>query len=499
MAFELRFSDKEVTAWGGLAVMKQMLDHLDFASALKQAHLPQPGSNRGYRPEQLIMQFIVSFWCGANRFAHNEMTRYDAALGQLFGFAKMANHQAITRLFQRFNQPDIDRVFDHLYSWLFAQITLVRLTLDLDSTVMTRYGIQQGAAVGYNPAKRGRASHHPLMAFISETNMMANFWLRPGNTGSANNVLAFFDSTLAHLGNKIIGLVRADSGFAEAGFMQKLEANKTPYIITLKLNQPLQRALMRASTWVRLEKGLDLVSIEYQAPSWKHPRRVIGIRQHISIRVDAKGKTLSLFADDPIIKNYRYSALVTTLTVSPVDVWRTYRGRADCENRIKELKYDFGADSFCLRHFWATEAALNTVMIGYNLMSLFRQAAADQGMHKDRDGDGGSDGDGEANKRGIDAVENTENQSDNQASTTQPTQTEKHAKAARKLRKKRGQSRLSTLRFKLFAKPGFFTTEGRKTILNLAIAVVHRAWFEGVWNKAQSFTIPVAFKPAFSP
>jgi len=138
-------------------------------------------------------------------------------------------------------------------------------------------------------------------------------------------------------------------------------------------------------------------------------------------------------------------------------------------------------------------------MIGYNLMGLFRQAAADQGMHKDRDGDGGSDGDGEANKRGIDAVENTENQSDNQASTTQPTQTEKHAKAARKLRKKRGQSRLSTLRFKLFAKPGFFTMEGRKTILNLAIAVVHRAWFEGVWNNAQSFTIPVAFKPAFSP
>jgi IS4 transposase len=54
-------------------------------------------------------------------------------------------------------------------------------------------------------------------------------------------------------------------------------------------------------------------------------------------------------------------------------VWRTYRGRADCENRIKELKYDFGADSFNMKDFWATEAALNTVMLAYNLMSLFRQ------------------------------------------------------------------------------------------------------------------------------
>jgi len=39
------------------------------------------------------------------------------------------------------------------------------------------------------------------------------------------------------------------------------------------------------------------------------------------------------------------------------------------------LKYDFAADSFCLNNFFATEACLNTVMMAYNLMSLFRQAA----------------------------------------------------------------------------------------------------------------------------
>ena len=43
-----------------------------------------------------------------------------------------------------------------------------------------------------------------------------------------------------------------------------------------------------------------------------------------------------------------------------VEVWRTYRGRADCENRIKELKADFGLDTFNLHDFWATEAALGT-------------------------------------------------------------------------------------------------------------------------------------------
>jgi hypothetical protein len=49
-------------------------------------------------------------------------------------------------------------------------------------------------------------------------------------------------------------------------------------------------------------------------------------------------ENLGLFADDPVIGKYRYSALVTDLDLPAVTVWRTYRGRADCENRIKELK-----------------------------------------------------------------------------------------------------------------------------------------------------------------
>ena len=66
--------------------------------------------------------------------------------------------------------------------------------------------------------------------------------------------------------------------------------------------------------------------------------------------------------------------LCTTLKFAALEVWRTYRGRADCENRIKELKADFGLESFNLRDFWATGAALTATMLAYNLMSLFRQS-----------------------------------------------------------------------------------------------------------------------------
>ena len=43
--------------------------------------------------------------------------------------------------------------------------------------------------------------------------------------------------------------------------------------------------------------------------------------------------------------------------------------------RIKELKYDFGIDGFCMDDFWATDAAFRRICFACNLMSLFRQIA----------------------------------------------------------------------------------------------------------------------------
>ena len=65
--------------------------------------------------------------------------------------------------------------------------------------------------------------------------------------------------------------------------------------------------------------------------------------------------------------------MVTSLSLPAVEVWRSYRGLVDCENRIKELKEDFGLDSFNLYSFYATEAALGFAMLVYNLMSTFQQ------------------------------------------------------------------------------------------------------------------------------
>jgi hypothetical protein len=90
----------------------------------------------------------------------------------------------------------------------------------------------------------------------------------------------------------------------------------------------MQRALVSAQRWWQLDEGIQLCSLEYQSAAWDKPRQVIGIRQHVALKSDAKGKQLSLFADDQIHRHWRYAALVTNLSLPAQEVWRSYRGRA---------------------------------------------------------------------------------------------------------------------------------------------------------------------------
>jgi hypothetical protein len=117
--------------------------------------------------------------------------------------------------------------------------------------------------------------------------------------------------------------------------------------------------------------------IEFRQGGWTKPRRIIIIKQSEEIRQKTTGKKLrTLFWMENIDKDKvyktRYHAFVTNQTLPAVEAWEQYKRRGDAENRIKELKEDFGVQGFCMDDFCATESAMRFVMVAYNLMSLFR-------------------------------------------------------------------------------------------------------------------------------
>lgn len=226
MDLKLEFTDKELSPWGGIYLMKKMLDKMDFDGIIKELSLPEPGSNRGYSSSQLVKQFITSIWCGANKFEHTEVTRQDEVVRQFWGFERMAGHKSFQRFFAKFDLSKNQQIFTPLYQWFFNKLQFDNFTLDVDSTIHTRYGSQEGAKKGYNPKKPGRLSHHPLMAFIADCKMVANFWQRSGDSYTSNNIESFLDDTFEKLGNKKIGLLRADSGFYDKKVFNYLEGRE---------------------------------------------------------------------------------------------------------------------------------------------------------------------------------------------------------------------------------------------------------------------------------
>lgn len=107
---------------------------------------------------------------------------------RILGLERGAGHRACIRYFDKFTQADNQRVFGSLYGWFFKGLQFDNYTLDFDSTVEQRCIGQEGAAKGYNLKRPGRQSHHPLLAFVSDLRIIANFWLRPGNTISLHQL-----------------------------------------------------------------------------------------------------------------------------------------------------------------------------------------------------------------------------------------------------------------------------------------------------------------------
>jgi hypothetical protein len=369
---------------------------------------------------------------------HTEVTRHDAALGKIFNWKSTPGQDAYKRFFSKFTQSTNQKVSDYFFSWIFDNLKFDNFTLDIDSSVITRYGEQEGAKKGYNPNKKGRASHHPLIAFIADVKLVANMWLRSGDTSSANNFLSFLEDTLSKLKNKTISLIRLDSGFFQSDILDYLEEKVMDYIVAVKFTAPIQRLIQASNNWVVLDTGIEICEQIYQSESWHKPRRIVIVRQKVKERPKATGKQLKLFKEEEIYKNYRYSAYVTNMKLAPIEIWRLYRGRGDAENRIKELKYDFGFDSFNLKDFYATEAALLFAMIAYNLMSLFRTFVLQE----------------------------------------------------------KTQKTLSTLRYRTFAIGAYFEKINDKLVLKIALNKKRRAWYNGLWNSSKEFNFPFQFSIA---
>ncbi len=368
----ITFTDKPVTAWGGLILFSKYSQQIGLVEKLKSSIPFILTSPNATKPEDTMLSFIVGVLVGSKRFRHLEILRRDKIVKKLMDIKRYPTDATFTRFFRRFGQREIEEMFPKLFNWQLNSVPKREdgYTLDLDSSVFERYGKQEGAKKGYNPKKRGRPSHHPLLAVLSSANVVVHGWLRSGNTKSSRGAKEFLTETLSIIPKQIeISAIRGDSGFCDGNFLDFLESENVskPYAIGMKFTGRLQAKTTLITTWQKVAEGIEIGEVFYQADSWNKSRRIIIIREHVPELEVARGRKLF---DDP---EYVYQAIITNKSGSGYEIWQFYRGRADTENRIKELKWDYGVNGFCMKKFFPTEAVFRMICFIHNLIQEFQK------------------------------------------------------------------------------------------------------------------------------
>ena len=369
------FTEHPITVWAGVILLRLYFEWIKLREELNEALVGfAKRSNNQIATVDVMLSWFYGLALGAERFEHFTRYRRDRLLGELLGIERFGSPDTLRRLFLRFDYRQVTEVSERLmrYSLSRQRPILMGHTLDLDSTILCRYGEQEGSLKGYNPKKPGRPSHHPLVAFLAEGRRLLWGTLRSGNSGSANGCVEFLKQALTVLPDgQQIGLVRADSGFFEKRLLEYLESQDLPYIIVARLTRIVRKLVIHqlpSTSWRTVARGIEVADLAVSLPNWKTTkRRFVCLRQQIVERPQASGRRL---IDCP---GYTYRVMVTSVQYGAEIVTRMYGGRADSENRIKELKEDLSLDTFCLKSFDATDAAFRMGGVLYNLLADFRE------------------------------------------------------------------------------------------------------------------------------
>lgn len=317
---------------------------------------------------------ICAYMLGYKRISHIEEVESDPLFCKKVGLQKLPDTTTLYRALERFGSADrvgeLSKANQHVLSYLLAGLKTA--ILDIDTTVETVHGQQEGSCIGYNARYHGRASYQPLLAFEGQSHAAVHTSLRSGATPSADEIIAFYKEAKSQLPVGVkLAFVRGDRGMTSEKMCAQLERDHVSYTLKLKMPKTLYKRIGRGVLWSRLPNDDDTVvievgSVKYKADSWSTHRRVVLVRSRPAFE-----QQQALFAE----YSWHYEAIVTDLDWDPEDVWHFYNQRCSCENYIKELKYGVNVDAIGKENFWPNAADLWFKVIAYNAMLALRDIA----------------------------------------------------------------------------------------------------------------------------
>ena len=350
-------------------------------------------SNNAPKVKDVLGTILLSVLSGHSRYCHSSALYGDEVASSLLGLSKIVSHDSLSRGLKKM---DAEKAEEWLHTHLLRKTEPLlqhAYVLDIDATVKTVYGSQEGAEVGYNPHKPGRPSYCYHTYMIGTARLVMDVDVLPGKQTAGCYSHPGLWRILDHLPPRLHPtFVRGDIAYGNEGTMHGCEERGTDFLFKIrksKLVKQLCLDLSKAGTpWEDAGNGWQATETLLKLSGWSRSRRVVLLRR-------PKKKTSPIralkqpglqnefeFVEEEAMPHYDWSILVTSLDYDLRTIGKLYRDRGDCENVFDELKNQWGWGGFTTQSLKPTRIMAGIIALVFNWWNIFCRLA-DPSEHKE--------------------------------------------------------------------------------------------------------------------
>ena len=365
---------EQLSPFGGLLALIKFFDLVNFHKIFSFAYQPTSREPRmGHY--KMMVGILMLLFIGFNRIWHFVYIRLDAILCGFFNVTRLPAASTFWRYVDNLgiNQAkSLLTVMSILRErvWQLCGFQFYQIRINIDTTVKTVYGNQQGARKGHNTKHRGKEGLRPILCFIEETREYLLGKLRKGTTVDGKEAAVFIAGIRNHLPGCVQDvLLRADGEFMSWEAVKASTEAGFKFIIANRGCTPI----FDPDTWYRplKRKPIEYNSCIYQPEGWEQPYRFVVMRIPKELKQPSnQPQQCVLFEDD----KHTLRIFCTNLAGKAHQVIADYDKRADVENLVGEAKRE-GLDMIPSAKFKNNYAFFQIVMLAYNIWRYMKMIA----------------------------------------------------------------------------------------------------------------------------
>ena len=374
----LRFEDQQLTSFAGLVLFQRLFESLDLRARLRSCfrHLD---TTPIFGQATIVLLLVIHLLLGFRDLRHLRYYQDDPLVRRLLGLTKLPDVSTLSRCLSDLDETGVGRLHAVLRDIVLARLatlSLRRITLDFDGSVIGTGRFAEGTAVGFNRKKKGQRSYYPLFCTVAQTGQVLDVLHRSGNVHDSNGAQAFILHCIEQIRTALPGVtveVRMDSAFFSEAIVGELEQAGVEYTISVPFERyaALKALIDKRSRWQRLDGLCDYFESAWKPKSWSWRRRFVFVRQGVKVQ-HKEPVQLDLFI--PYEHGYAFKVVLTNKTITAAKAVAFHNGRGAQEGVFAELKSDNQMGYVPTRTWLGNRVYLLSALLAHNLARELQMA-----------------------------------------------------------------------------------------------------------------------------